>query len=79
MKSKKERKGDFYFFAFLVYVYVANAMLANITAKMIAVADESSFIFGVGVGSVTVLLVGMKNACRAQVVALTLYASVLVV
>ena len=50
-------------------VYVPNATMTNTAAMMIAVADENSFTVGVGVGlvvgSVTVLLVGMNNACTA--------------
>lgn len=46
-----------------MYVYVPNADVANIATMMIAVADENSFTVGVGVGSVTVLLVGMNIAC----------------
>lgn len=73
---KKEKKGRFYFFAFLVYVYVPKATATSITDAMIAVADENSFTVVVGVGlvdgNVTLLPVGMKYACSAHVLALTL-------
>ena len=50
-------------------VYVPNATMTNTAAMMIAIVDENSGTVGVGVGlvegSVTVLLVGMKNACIA--------------
>ena len=47
--------------------------MINATTIMITLADENSFIFGVGVGSVTVLLLGTKNACIAQAFAESLY------
>ena len=68
-----------------MYVYVPNAAAANIMAIIATVADENSLTFGVdvgvvvAVGSVTVLLVGMKKACKPQLFALTLYSIVLLV
>ena len=59
-----------------MYAYVPKVTATNAIAKMITVADENSFIVGVGaVGSVTVLLVGMNIACMA-VDWVTVYVSV---
>ena len=65
--------------ALLVNAYVPNAVEISARAKKMVIADENSFTFGVGVGSVTVLLVGIKNACSAQVLEVTFNARVLVV
>ena len=72
-KIKKEKEG-FYFLALLVYAYVPTATRAraNTAAVMTAVADENSFI---GVGSVTVVLLGTQMASMAAPLEVGVYTS----
>ncbi len=77
-KIKREKEG-FYFLVFLVYAYDPTAVATNTAAKMATIADENSFMVGVGDGdtdgSVTELLVGTQMASMAAPLEVGVYVS----
>jgi len=61
MELRKRKEGKRFYFLRFAYTNVPSALMANTAANMTTATEEYSGI----VGTVTVLLVGTKNACIA--------------